>query len=137
MYLSYYGGMQTKGPRKNVLLITDDVPEVKVMSATLEKANFHVLNVPYASAAVHRLLDSGEKIDVAIIDATGTQDGEILQSLHERNPDVRLLFIAKGELAEDHGPAGHARGYIHKPVRRAHLLGTILKLIETPSMFAA
>jgi len=129
-------GMQNTGPRKNVLLITDDAPEVKVISATLEKANFHVVNVPCATA-VSRVLKSDEPIDVAIIDTPKPQDDEILQSLHERYPDVRLLFIAEDQPAADYGPAGHARGYVHKPVRRAHLLGTVLKLIEAPSMFAA
>jgi response regulator RpfG family c-di-GMP phosphodiesterase len=128
--------MQNTGPRKNVLIITDDTPEVKVISSTLEKANFHVMNVPCATA-VSRLLKSDEPIDVAIIDMPKLQDDEVLQSLHERYPEVRLLFIADDQPALDYGPAGHARGYIHKPVRRAHLLGTVLKLIETPSTCAA
>jgi len=129
--------MQTQGDLKNVLLITDDAPEIKIMSATLKKAGFHVSNVPFANSALHTLLESGETIDVAIIDTPGPQDTELLQQLHDYDPNLRMLFIAPGEPARNIGPAGHVRGYIHKPVRRAQLLGNVLKLIASPSTFAA
>jgi hypothetical protein len=49
-----------------------------------------------------------------------------------------MLFLsATEEEPGQTGPAGHVRRYLRKPVRRAQLLGTVLKALDAPSIFAA
>jgi hypothetical protein len=64
-------------------------------------------------------------------------DRETLQALHDSWPGVRMLFLSAEREPSETGPAGHIRKYLRKPVRRAQLLGTVLKVLDAPSTFAA
>src|SRR5437016_9112080 len=119
---------------KTVLLVSDDGSGLKVISSVLKKAGFHVLAARCEAAAVKRSAPQQGAIDLAIIDAPMAQTSrpEVLQALHEKWPQIRMLFLSAGEQAHDeHGTAGHIRGYLPKPVRKAQLLGTVLKVLDT------
>jgi CheY-like chemotaxis protein len=129
--------MTTPKRQKRVLLVCDEVVESKIISSLLQKAGLHVMSVPGRAASLDALVRAGEPIDLAIIDAgkPSIHDAVFLQSLHESYPQIRLVFLS--ENGADVGPAGHVRGYLHKPVRKAQLLGTILAVMDAPSVFAA
>jgi CheY-like chemotaxis protein len=132
--------MRTHESQKAVLVVSDDGSEQKVIASILEKAGVHVLATGFGAAAVQRSATRHDAIDLAIIDMpkTRTADPETLQALHDSWPGVRMLFLspAEGEPGEI-GPSGHIRRYLRKPVRRARLLGTVLKVLDAPSTFAA
>lgn len=133
--------MATSNRQKNVLVVCDEVSELKVISSLMKKVDFHVLTVPGRATSVEEFAKRGEPIDLAIIDVGNvpSHDPRILHSLHESYPKVRLVFMssdAEGSGSEV-GPAGHVRGYLRKPVRKAQLLGTILTVMDAPSMCAA
>lgn len=112
-----------------------------MISSLMKKVDFHVLTAPGRATSVEEFARRGEPIDLAIIDvgAVPAHDPRILHSLHESYPKVRLVFMssdAEGNGSEV-GLAGHVRGYLHKPVRKAQLLGTILTVMDEPAMCAA
>jgi response regulator RpfG family c-di-GMP phosphodiesterase len=125
--------------QKNVLVVCDDDSELKIISSLMEKVDFHVLSAPCETTSVDGIVRTGEVIDLAIID-TCPNGAQILQSLHQSYPKVRLVLISsnpdEGSDSEV-GPSGHVRGYLSKPVRKAQLLGTILTVLDAPSTFAA
>jgi response regulator RpfG family c-di-GMP phosphodiesterase len=132
--------MPEQEPQKAVLVITEDGSELRAIASVLGRAGVHVLAAGFGAAAVQRSATRHDAIDLAIIDMPKTRgaDPETLQALHDSWPGVRMLFLfsAEGEPAET-GPAGHVRKYLRKPVRRAYLLGTVLKVLDAPSTFAA
>jgi len=132
--------MQAHESQRAVLVVSDDESELKVIASILEKAGVHVLATGFGAAAVQRSVTHHDAIDLAIIDSPKTHGAvtETLQALHEMWPSVRMLFLwaADGDPGEV-GPAGHVRRYLRKPVRRAQLLGTVLKALDAPSTFAA
>ncbi|MEO8659869.1 MAG: response regulator [Bryobacteraceae bacterium] len=128
--------------QKSVLVVCDEVSEFKVLSSLLEKFDFHVLKAPGKEAtSVDGLAERGETIDLAIldVDSAGTNRSAILRSLHQSYPGVRLVLMSNE--AENNGaevgPAGHVLGHVHKPTRKAQLLGTILTVMDAPAMPAA
>lgn len=126
--------------QKNVLVVCDDDSELKMISSLMEKVDFHVLSAPCKTTSVDGIVCPGEVIDLAIIDTgqLAASGAQILHSLHESYPKVRLVLMSNGEGNENEaGPAGHVRGYLSKPVRKAQLLGTILTVLDARSTFAA
>ena len=121
--------------------MSNEVMESKIISSLLRKVGLQVLSVPNQSASVDALVRRGEVIDLAIIDVgkPTASDAALLRSLHEGYPQVRLVFMSSdsSEDGTEVGSAGHVRGYVHKPVRKAQLLGTILTVMDAPSVFAA
>lgn len=132
--------MRAEESQKAVLVVTEDGSELKAIASILEKAGVHVLGTGFGAAAVRRSATRHEAIDLAIIDmpkARGTAP-ETLQALHDSWPSVRMLFLSTGDGEPGEvGPAGHFRRYLRKPVRRAQLLGTVLKVLDSPTSFAA
>jgi len=107
----------------------------------MEKVDYHVLTVPPQAASVDGLVERGEDIDLAImdVDKMAPKGEEILHSLHKSYPKVRLVFMsseAEGSGSEV-GPAGHVRGYLRRPVRKAQLLGTVLAVMDAPTTLTA
>lgn len=133
--------MVTSKRQKNVLVVCDELSELKVISSLMEKVDFRVLTVPTRATSVEEFARRGEPIDLAIIDVGNVpaHDPRILHSLHESYPKVRLVFLSSDSegRGSEIGPAGHVRGYLRKPVRKAQLLGTILTVMDAPAMFAA
>jgi CheY-like chemotaxis protein len=125
--------------KKAVLVVTDDGSELRAIASVLEKAGVHVLATGSGAAAVQHSASHHGAIDLAIIDLPGMRgaDRETLQALHDSWPGVRMLFLSAEREPSETGPAGHIRKYLRKPVRRAQLLGTVLKVLDAPSTFAA
>jgi DNA-binding NarL/FixJ family response regulator len=90
---------------------------------------------------VDGLAERGEVIDLAIldVDTAGANRSAILQSLHQSYPAVRLVLMSNDEEnnGAEVGPAGHVLRRVHKPARKAQLLGTILTVMDAPAMPAA
>jgi response regulator RpfG family c-di-GMP phosphodiesterase len=132
--------MQAQESQRAVLVVSDDESELKVIASILEKAGVRVLATEFGAAAMQRSVTRHDAIDLAIIDMPKAHDtySETLQVLHDMSPSVRMLFLSatEGEPGQT-GPAGHVRRYLRKPVRRAQLLGTVLKALDAPSIFAA
>jgi DNA-binding NarL/FixJ family response regulator len=133
--------MEKSERQQCALLICDDVSESRVISSLLRKVDFRVVSAPGDSASLDGFVPRGEALDLAIIDvgATTVNGSALLHSLHECYPRIRLVFMSSGteESATEAGPAGHVRGYVYKPVRKAQLLGTVLAVMDAPAAFAA
>jgi DNA-binding NarL/FixJ family response regulator len=127
--------------QKNVLVVCDNDSELKIISSLMQKVDFHVLTAPCKTTSVDGMVCPGEVIDLAIIDTgqLAANCAQILHSLHESYPKVRLVFMSSNREGNENeaGPAGHVRGYLSKPVRKAQLLGTILTVLDARSTFAA
>jgi CheY-like chemotaxis protein len=136
--------MATPKRQNNVLVVCDDRAELEIISSLMEKVDFHVLTAvtaPDQASRVHEFVQRGEMIDLAIIDVgkARADSEELLHSLHQNYPKLRLVLMLSG--SEGHeaevGPIGHVRGYLHKPVRKAQLLGTVMTVMDAPSALVA
>ncbi|HJT88447.1 MAG TPA: response regulator [Bryobacteraceae bacterium] len=105
----------------------------KLITSILEKAGFHVLHSSTGAGAVELCRAADEAVQLVILDAAtpGIQASRLLARLREIDPEIRVLLIAEGESAGWALPA-NVKARLHRPFRRAQLLGSVLEAARRP-----
>jgi response regulator RpfG family c-di-GMP phosphodiesterase len=64
---------------------------------------------------------------------------ELVGQLDAISPKMRTLFLTgdDDQSLRGIGAAGHVRGFLHKPFRRAQLLGQVLEMMDRPLALTA
>jgi CheY-like chemotaxis protein len=119
---------------------------LQAVSTTLEKAGFTILAASSAADALQHCRahahDSRHAVQLAIIDATtaGINVAELVGQLESISPGMRTLFLTSGDEEQSLrgiAAAGRVRGILHKPFRRAQLLGQVLEMMDQPLALTA
>ena len=118
------------------VLVVDDDPQVLDLLKHVLQLTGYGVNVASSGAAALKMIDQ-EALDLLVLDlAMPEPDGfEILQTLHDREPDFRVLVIS-GYL---HGALLHAAtmlgatAVLEKPIAPLTLLGAVGDLCGLPS----
>ncbi|HEV3198311.1 MAG TPA: response regulator [Bryobacteraceae bacterium] len=139
--------METEDSHNTAVVVADNRETVlQAVSTTLEKAGFTVLPASSGAEALQycraRAHDSRHAVQLAIIDATtdGLNVAELVGQLDAISPGMRTLFLTAGDEEQSlRGIAapGRVRGFLHKPFRRAHLLGQVLEMMDRPLALTA
>jgi DNA-binding NtrC family response regulator len=133
----------TKGNQQGsaVLIADDEEGVVREISSTLEKAGFTVLTARNQSDVLNLCSKAGNPIQLAIVDMAmpNTNGRELAERLYECYPGIRILFTAGDETgdAQSARVSGRVIRFLHKPFRRAQLLGSVLKVLDEPLAFSA
>jgi len=122
----------------SIMLVMDRSDDnVKLISSTLKKAGYDVVLHSDADEIAH--LADHSYPQLAIIDPStpGLELSELLAAL---DPGIRVLIVADSGLLDD-APAWafskKVRVRLTKPVRRATLLGSVLKVASEPRYLTA
>lgn len=134
--------MHIEDPESAVILVADGEERVlREVASTLEKAGFKVLTALGRTAALDCCRARAEAVQLAIVDLAMAESGpDLVDSLYQSYPDIRILFTStrdESELALPARPARGARGYLRKPFRRSRLLGRVLKVMDAPLAYTA
>jgi CheY-like chemotaxis protein len=112
----------------------------------LEKAGFTILAASSGAQALQycraRAHDSRYPVQLAIIDAAtpGIDVPELVGQLDTISPGVRTLFLTDDQEERSLrgiATSGRVRGFLHKPFRRAQLLGQVLEMMDRPLALTA
>jgi two-component system cell cycle sensor histidine kinase/response regulator CckA len=135
--------MQAEEPHNTALVIADNHETVlQAVSKTLEKAGFTILAASSGAQALRVCRESRYPVGLAIIDTAtaGIQVSELVAQFDAMSPGMRTLFLTEEneeEALRGISTAGHVRGFLHKPFRRAHLLGQVLEMMDRPLALTA
>ena len=122
--------MKTLDSDNKVVVLSKEEATRKAVSSTLGKAGFTIVPASSADDALHLCQGLNPPARLAIVDG----DSEFLPRLRRACPAMRVLFMASSE-AEESGLRGGR--VLHKPFRRAQLLGTVLDVLREPLAFTA
>jgi len=134
--------METEDSHNTAVVVADNRETVlKAVSTTLAKAGFTILAASSGAEALKYFRDSRHPVQLAVIDATtsGINVAELVGQLDEISPGMRTLFLTDREEQSLHaiGAAGRVREVLHKPFRRAQLLGQVLEMMDRPLALTA
>lgn len=135
--------METEDSHNTALVVADNRETVlKAVSATLEKAGFTILAASSGAETLKYCRDDRHPVQLAIIDTetAGINLAELVGQLDAISPGMRILFLTGGgeELSlRVIAAAGRVRGVLHKPFRRAQLLGQVLEMMDRPLALTA
>ena len=119
---------------KSIVLVMDWTDTAAhVMISTLRRGGFHIVACdPREALELCQKDNSG--VDLAIVDpgTPGLRPSEFLAAI---NPRIRVLLVGDPDLLEHPGDwvaARNIRLSLAKPIRRATLLGSVLKVAGEP-----
>jgi len=115
-----------------VVLVTNEEATRKAVSSTLEKAGFTIVPASSADDALDLCQALNPPAQLAIVDA----DAEFLPRWRRACPTTRVLLMTNAE-ADGTGAGLRGGRVLHKPFRRAQLLGTVLEVLSEPLAFTA
>jgi CheY-like chemotaxis protein len=142
-FAEYDSKMRTEDPPNIAIVVADNHETVlQAVSATLEKAGFTILSASAGGTAVRLTRDSRNPVNLAVIDTTtpGINFAELSRELEGMHPGIRTLFLTEEspeELLHSLPGAGHIRGILRKPFRRAQLLGQVLEMMDRSLVLTA
>jgi DNA-binding SARP family transcriptional activator len=121
-----------RDPRKNVLIVEDNVLNRELTNAVLKSAGYNVLLAKDGAEAL--MLIGREHVDLMLLDVDlPFIDGhKVLEALHEKGIDVPTIFISglPGEEPEVRAFAIGAADFIRKPVKNSVLLARVSKVLR-------
>ncbi|HTS26102.1 MAG TPA: response regulator [Bryobacteraceae bacterium] len=126
--------METEDSQKIALVVADNRETVlRSVSATLEKAGFIVLATSSGSEAIKYARESAHPVELAVIDseAKGINAPELAGQLDEISPLMRTLLLTSEAVPR------RKAGILHKPFRRARLLGQVFEILDRPKVLTA
>src|SRR5215831_6069180 len=88
--------METKGPKKTILVV-DDEPEIrKLVSAMVTSKGYNVLTADSGEHAITLVKNHRTPIDLLLTDvvAPGMSGPMLADKLLEQQPDLRILFMS-------------------------------------------
>jgi response regulator RpfG family c-di-GMP phosphodiesterase len=135
--------METVDSQNTAVVVADNRETVlKAVSTTLKKAGFTILAASSGAEALRHFRDKRYPVQLAIIDTAtaGINVEELVSQLDTVSPGVRTLFLAdenEEESLRGVGAPGRIRGFLHKPFRRAQLLGHVLEIMDAPLVLTA
>lgn len=135
--------METEDSHNTAVVVADNQETVlQAVSTTLGKAGFTILAASSGAQALQYCRDSRHPVQLAIIDAAtaGINVPELVGQLDMISPGVRTLFLTD-DLEEQSlrgmAASGRVRCFLHKPFRRAQLLGQVLEMMDRPLALTA
>jgi two-component system sensor histidine kinase/response regulator len=133
--------METEDSHNTAIVVADNRETVlKAVSTTLAKAGFTILPASSGAEALQYFRDSRYPVQLAIIDAAtpGIDVRELVGQLEAISPGMRTLFLTDDEQSlRGVGAGNRIRGILHKPFRRAQLLGQVLEMMDRPLALTA
>jgi hypothetical protein len=102
--------------------------EAPVVRSILQKAGFEVVGFGLVAA-----------VDLAVVDADRDDPLSLVEELHGRYPEARVLLLSeRGEEKLGEIPGyGHVRSALRKPFKRSQLLSSVLGLMERKRVLTA
>jgi hypothetical protein len=113
-----------------VVVATESDKEAPLVRNILRKVGFRIVS---GQGNLDR------DVELAVVDADGVNPDAIMEELHGRYPEAKMLLLSeKGEdkLLEVAG-FGHVRGALKKPFKRSQLVGSVLTLMERSKVLTA
>jgi len=135
--------MRTEDLPNTAIVVADNHETVlQAVSATLEKAGFTILSASTSGTAVRLTGDSRNPVNLAVIDTAtpGVNFAELSRELERVNPGIRTLFLtdeSPEEVLHSLPNADRIHTILHKPFRRAQLLGQVLEMMDRPLVLTA
>jgi DNA-binding response OmpR family regulator len=133
--------METEDSHNTAVVVADNRETVlKAVSTTLAKAGFTILAASSSAEALRYFRDSRYPVQLAIIDAAtpGIDVPELMGQLEAISPGMRTLFLTDDEQSlRGVAVGGRIRDVLHKPFRRAQLLGQVLEMMDRPLALTA
>jgi DNA-binding SARP family transcriptional activator len=121
-----------RDPRKNVLIVEDNVLNRELTNAVLKSAGYNVLLAKDGAEAL--MLIGREHVDLMLLDVDlPFIDGhKVLEALHEKGIEVPTIFVSglPGEEPEVRAFAIGAADFIRKPVKNSVLLARVAKVLR-------
>jgi DNA-binding NtrC family response regulator len=117
-----------------VLVMARNDIDAKVMISTLKRGGFEVVPCSEPREAIELCRKDDSRINVAIVDPQ-TPDLSLAEFLSAIPPRIRVLLVAEPAVLDNAAAcvgAKNIRLKLQKPIRRATLLGSVLKLASEP-----
>ena len=123
-------GLETKFPKKTVMIVDDEPDNITIVIEVLEKNNYNVISAVDADDCLKQI-KSGAKPDLILMDIMmpGTPVSEIIPLIN----DIKIIYLTVVRISEakKQGLLGYKNivDYIEKPFDINELLERIKKII--------